>query len=56
MTDEADYDATPSAVALTECPYVVQLRRLRLSLFSFRADSAPALAALSARLGDRLVG
>lgn len=49
------YDATPSAVALAECPQIDQLRRLRLSSFTFRLASDAALTVLRERLGERLV-
>jgi uncharacterized protein (TIGR02996 family) len=49
-------DATLSAEALARCSQLGQLRRLRLSQFSFfYAESDPPLAVLRERLGDRLI-
>lgn len=52
---DVSYDATPTAVALANCPQVRRLRRLELWAYTYTTAARQALASLREELGDRLV-
>lgn len=51
---DIQYDATPTAIALANCPQVRRLRRLRLWAYTYTATARQAFDALREELGDRL--